>query len=57
VHFLPLPFHPLFRDHDEPIPVAKEVWQTILTLPLFPDMTDAEVDYVVDALCQFDRQQ
>jgi perosamine synthetase len=57
VHFLPLPFHPLFRDHDEPIPVAKEVWQTILTLPLFADMTDAEVDYVVDALCQFDGQQ
>jgi perosamine synthetase len=57
VHFLPLPFHPLFRDHDEPIPVAKEVWQTILTLPLFPDMTDTEVDYVIDALRQFDRQR
>lgn len=57
VHFLPLPFHPLFRDHDEPIPAAKEVWQTILTLPLFPDMTDTEVDYVIDAICQFDRQQ
>jgi len=57
VHFLPLPFHPLFRDHDEPIPVAKEVWQTILTLPLFADMTDEEVDYVIDAIRQFDRQQ
>jgi perosamine synthetase len=55
VHFLPLPLHPLFRSHDEPIPVARALWQTMLTLPLFPDMTTAEVDYVIEALCEFDR--
>lgn len=55
VHFLPLPLHPLFRDHDEPIPFAREVWETILTLPLFADMTNGEVDYVADALNEFDR--
>jgi perosamine synthetase len=55
VHFLPLPLHPLFRNHKEPIPVAREVWPTMLTLPLFADMTDEEVDYVVTALNEFDR--
>jgi perosamine synthetase len=55
VHFLPLSLHPLFRHHDEPIPVAMEVWPTMLTLPLFADMTDEEVDYVIEALCEFDR--
>jgi perosamine synthetase len=56
VHYMPIPLHPLFRSYDKAIPAAKQVWQTILTLPLFPDLTDVEVDYVVDALCEFDRQ-
>ena len=56
VHFLPLPLHPLFKDYRDPIPVAKKVWKTMVTLPLFPDLTDIEVDYVVEALCEFDRQ-
>ena len=30
-------------------------WDNILTLPLFPDLTDADVDYVVEALHEFDR--
>jgi len=55
VHFLPLPMHPLFREHDEPIPIAKKVWGEILTLPLFPELTDEEIDYVVEALWEFDR--
>lgn len=55
VHFLPLPLHPLFKSHDEPIPIAKEIWQTMLTLPLFADMANEEVDYVIEALREFDR--
>jgi perosamine synthetase len=56
VHFMPLPLHPLFRSYDDAIPVAKQVWQTMLTLPLFPELTEKEVDYVVDALLEFERQ-
>ena len=55
VHFMPLPLHPLFKDYHHDIHVAREVWQTFVTLPLFPDLTDEEVDYVVAALCDFDR--
>jgi len=53
VHYMPLPMHPLFKKYDGDIPVAKRVWQTMVTLPLFPDITDAEVDYVVEALHEF----
>jgi perosamine synthetase len=56
VHFMPIPLHPLFRRYDNAIPVAKQVWHEILTLPLFPDLTNAEVDYVIDALLEFDRR-
>jgi len=55
VHFLPLPLHPLFSKHQEPIPVAESVWKTLLTLPLFPELTNEEIDYVIEALREFDR--
>src|SRR5208337_3410717 len=55
VHYMPIPMHPLFKKYDRDIPVAKRVWQTMITLPLFPDLTDSEVDYVVEALQEFDR--
>lgn len=55
VHFMPLPLHPLFRSGEHHAPVALDVWRTFVTLPLFPDLTDEEVDYVVEALRDFDR--
>jgi len=56
VHFMPLPMHPLFHRYDDAIPVAKEVWQTMVTLPLFPELKEEEVDYVIEALVEFDGQ-
>jgi perosamine synthetase len=56
VHYMPIPMHPLFRKYRAETPVANRVWQTMLTLPLFPDLTDAEVDYVVEALREYDRK-
>ena len=54
VHWLPLHMQPYYRDmyHLDPatFPVAQELWPRLLTLPLFPGMTEAEVAYVADAL-------
>lgn len=55
VHYMPLPLHPLFRAREVFIPVALEVWNDMLTLPLFPELTVEEIDYVVEALWEFDR--
>ena len=52
VHYMPIPLHPLFSGYDNDIPVAKRIWQEMITLPLFPDLTYAEVDYVIDALLE-----
>ena len=56
VHYMPIPMHPLFRKYRAETPVADRVWQTMITLPLFPDLTEAEVDYVVEALREYDRK-
>jgi dTDP-4-amino-4,6-dideoxygalactose transaminase len=54
LHFVPLHLLTLYRDAADParLPVATEAHRRILTLPLFPDMSDADVDFVVDALAR-----
>lgn len=55
VHFYPLPMHPLFKPYDNVCNTAKKIWKTFITLPLFVELTDEQVDYVVDALLEFDK--
>jgi dTDP-4-amino-4,6-dideoxygalactose transaminase len=41
---------PLRRFADRPLPVAEEAASEILSLPMFPHMTDRQVDYVCESL-------
>jgi perosamine synthetase len=51
VHFIPLHLHPYYRDaygyHPTDLPRANEVYQRIVSLPLYPRMTDADTDRVI----------
>ena len=53
VHYMPLPLLDLFGEHDEPIPEALRVWTELVTLPLFVDITDDEIDYVLDSINKY----
>jgi dTDP-4-amino-4,6-dideoxygalactose transaminase len=54
VHWMPLHMHPYYREKygykAEDFPVAARLYPELITLPLYPDMTEAEVAYVCDAL-------
>lgn len=52
LHFVPLHLLSLYRELAEPadLPAATEADRRILTLPLFPDMSDDDVGFVVNAL-------
>jgi dTDP-4-amino-4,6-dideoxygalactose transaminase len=55
LHFVPLHLQPLYRPiAGDParLPVATEAHRRILTLPLFPDMRDEDVTFVVDVLAK-----
>ena len=52
VHYKPLNTYPVFGEH-QPLPVTDRVWQTLVTLPLFPDMTEAEFAQVIAAVRSF----
>jgi len=55
VHYMPLTKHPLFRPFQNNCRKAEEIWNSFVTLPLFVDLTNKQIDYVLNALIEFDR--
>ncbi len=52
----PLPAQPAFAPYapaGETWPNAEAAGRTILALPVYPHLTDAEVEHIADAVCQF----
>ena len=54
VHYLPVHMHPFYRDkyalQPEACPVAKDAFERMLTLPLHPGLSDADVADVLEAV-------
>jgi perosamine synthetase len=52
VHFIPLHMHPYYRNTygylADDFPVASKEYQRYLSLPIFPRMTSAQIDYVIE---------
>ena len=63
VHWRPLHLHPYFEKRlgwgAQDFPTATKVWKRVISLPIFPTMTDDEVGYVmrtVEELCRRHRK-
>lgn len=59
VHWRPLHLHPYYQEtfgwKAEEFPVATALWPRLISLPIFPNMLQAEIEYVVDtvkAICK-----
>lgn len=54
VHFIPLHEHSYYRDvlgvRASELPVATREWQRVISLPLYPELTDDDVERVADSL-------
>jgi perosamine synthetase len=54
VHWMPLHMHPYYRDNygyqAQDLPMASSLYSQIISLPLFPDLTDAQMDYVCQSI-------
>jgi len=55
VHYMPLYLHPVYKKLGIKgvCPVADKVWQKLVTLPLYPDLTGEEVAKVIEAVKSF----
>jgi dTDP-4-amino-4,6-dideoxygalactose transaminase len=54
VHFIPIHYHPYFREKlglsEGDFPLAERVFEGLISLPLYPRMTDADVARVSNAI-------
>jgi dTDP-4-amino-4,6-dideoxygalactose transaminase/lipopolysaccharide/colanic/teichoic acid biosynthesis glycosyltransferase len=54
VHYTPLHMHPYYREtfgyQPEDLPVAKAVYERIISLPIYPTLSHADAQYVVDTV-------
>ena len=51
VHYIPVYYHPYYQEHgfkDVHCPVAEELYTHIISLPIFPKLTDEQQDEVID---------
>ena len=55
VHYIPVYMHPYYQEHgykDVHCANAEEIYSHIISLPLYPGLTDEQQDYVIDTLKQ-----
>ena len=52
VHYKPLNTYKMFPNTK--LPVTDRVWKELVTLPLFPSMTDEQFEYIVKTIKKFD---
>src|SRR5947209_13649072 len=54
VHFIPLHLHPFYRDTyqlaADDFPAALDAYRRVISLPIYPGMTDEDVEDVIDAV-------
>jgi len=54
VHFIPLHLHPYYRNtygyRPEDLPVATRVYERLISLPIYPTLTDTQVKRIIGAV-------
>jgi len=53
VHYFPNHLYGMYKPHYRYLPVTETVWKRLLTLPLYPDMTDQQQDLVIRSIREF----
>jgi perosamine synthetase len=53
VHYYPIHMHPYYQDRQASCPVSERVWQQIISLPVYPDLTEQEQSRVIEAVRSF----
>lgn len=57
VHYYPLHLYPYFQPSDAHLPVTEREWKRIISLPLYPDMSEDDQGKVIEAIRQFGRER
>jgi len=52
VHYKPIHLYKCYG-YQQPLPVAEKVFSEILSLPIFPDLTNNELEYIIECIKKF----
>jgi perosamine synthetase len=53
VHYYPNHLFELYRPYRAGVPITEEIWQKIITLPIYPSLTDEQVQTVIEGVRAF----
>jgi perosamine synthetase len=57
MHYIPNHLYQLYKPYlNSPLPVTDSVWKRLITLPLFPDLTDDEQEVIVNTIRNFKNE-
>ncbi len=57
VHYIPNNHYDMYRSFRGHTPVSDSVWKKLLTLPLFPDLKDEEVGFIIQEIKEFGKRE
>ncbi len=55
VHYIPNNHYDIYKGFGKETPIAREIWKRLLTLPLYPDLTDEEFLRIVESVRKFKK--
>ena len=50
LHFRPLHKHSFYKNRFSGFEIANKIYEKILSIPMYPNLSDSEVDYIVDTI-------
>ena len=59
VHYIPVYFHPYYQEHgyqDVHCPNAEEIYSRMISLPLYPDLTNEAQDFIIEKVKEFTHE-
>jgi len=53
VHYIPNHHYKMYKGYKATCPVADKIWKRFLTLPLYPDLADSDLDDIIKTMEEF----
>lgn len=53
VHYFPCHLHTFYKDFKAEVPVTERIWENLLSLPMYPDLSEDEIDRVIQGVRSF----
>lgn len=57
VHYLPNHFYSMYKKFKANVPTTERVWKRLVTLPLYPDLSDSDIQKIIEVVRNFGKKK